>query len=113
MAKASVPLEKLTHTGLRRMLAEMYDLHAGNVTPDLDALRVRLIDRPDLAKAAADQLEVGRGMRERPELLTRIVKAFDELVDESEKRAIKEALAGGADDTAALDLLRRLQGEKK
>lgn len=113
LVRANIPPERVQHTGLRRLLDEMYQLHDTGVSPDLDALRVRLLDRPDLARAASDLESIGRHTKDRPDFLNRIVRAFAEMSSDTEKRAVKEALAAGADDQATLDLLRRIQGEKK
>jgi DNA primase len=110
-AKAGVPLAAVCHPGIHRILTEVYALHDTGVTPDMDAVRVRLIDRPDMVKWAADQLEVGRHMNERPELLKRIVAGFAALIVETEKKALKEQLATSTDDADALALLRRIQGK--
>ncbi len=109
-AAEKVNPETLSHTGLRRMLAELYALQSAGQTPDLDALRVRLIDRPDLATAALDLQFTGRHMTDRPEWLKRVVAAFAEEREKTEKQALKEQLAAGpADDEQAVELLRRLQ----
>ena len=109
-AAASLTPEEISHTGLRRMLAELYALHAAGQVPDMDALRVRLIDRPDLVDAAMKLQFVGRQMTDRPEWLTRILARFAEMGVETEKKALKAQLASGAvDETQALELLRRLQ----
>jgi DNA primase len=113
-AKPHIPLEAIQHTGLRRVLGEMYRLHDTGVTPDMDAVRVQLIDRPDLVDAAVRLQEVGRHARDRPELLAKIVGRFSAQPAEAEKRAVKEALASGpTDEEATLDLLRRIQGGRK
>ena len=111
-AYATVPPETLTHTGLRRMLDELYALHAAGETPDLDALRVRLIDRPDLAESALRLQEVGRSMTERPAWLGRIIDAFARMVEEAAKSDVKREMAAATDDDTALALLKRLQGGK-
>ena len=111
-AYATVPPETLTHTGLRRMLDELYALHAAGDTPDLDALRVRLIDRPDLAESALRLQEVGRSMTERPAWLGRIIDAFARMVEEAAKSDVKREMAAATDDDTALALLKRLQGGK-
>lgn len=109
-AAASLAAEEITHTGLRRLLVELYALHASGQVPDMDALRIRLIDRPDLVDAALRLQFVGRQMNDRPEWLTRIVARFAEMRAEADKSALKARLASGAvDETQAIDLLRRLQ----
>ncbi len=112
-AYATVPPETLTHTGLRRMLDELYALHAAGEPPDLDALRVRLIDRPDLAESALRLQEVGRSMTERPAWLGRIIDAFARMVEEAAKSDVKREMASATDDDTALALLKRLQGGGK
>ncbi len=113
-AREQVPPDTLRHTGLRRMLSELYTLHAEGQPADMDGLRVRLLDRADLLDAAMKLQDVGHKMNERAEWFGRIVGRFAEMRDESAKRAVMEQLAAGtADDQAALDLLRKLQGGRK
>lgn len=101
---------RLTHTGLRRVLVELYTLHNSGERPDLDALRVRLIDRPDLAVAALRLQDVGRHIPERHEWFAKIVRRFAEQRAEVEKRRLKDQLAGGSvDEDAAVELLRQIQ----
>lgn len=110
-AREQVPADTLRHTGLRRMLSELYTLHAEGQPPDMDGLRVKLLDRTDLLEAAQKLQFVGTQITERGEKLGKIVSRFAEMRDESAKRAVKEQLAAGpSDDQAALDLLRKLQG---
>jgi len=111
-AYATVPPDTLTHTGLRRILEELYALHAAGETPDLDALRVRLTDRADLADAAMSLLERGRSMTERPAWLGRIIDAFARTVEEAAKEVVKREMASTTDADATIALLKRLQGTK-
>jgi len=108
-AKANVPVESIAHSGLRRLLAEMYDLQTKGIPPDLDALRVPMNDRKDLLDAADRLLEVGRHMTDRFDWLKRVVATFGELKNDEAKRDVKQALASGTDDDAAVELLRQLQ----
>jgi DNA primase len=113
-AKAGVPSDSITHTGLKRMLVELYALLDRSLSPELDNLRVQLIDRPDLAAVAMDLQEVGRSISDRPLYFKKVVEGFAKQTVEAEKRSLKEQLGGvGTDDAAALDLLRRLQGRSK
>jgi len=92
------------------MLADLYALHSAGQPADLDGLRVRLMDRPDLAEAAIRLQSVGQGMNDRPEWLTRVLDWFDRQREKVEKDALREQLAAGpADDEQAVELLRRLQ----
>lgn len=114
MAETSILPERLMHTGLRRMLTDLYALHRDGHSADLDGLRVRLLDRPDLAEAAMKLEFVGRQMNDRPEWLGKIVKKFAEQETDFEKKAVRTQLdAGSMDDASALDLLRKLQGPAK
>ncbi len=110
MAAGSVSPETLSHTGLRRMLAELYALQSAGQTPDFDALRVRLIDRPDLVEAAMRLQFVGRHTNDRPQYLRQVLDWFAKQRTEAERKSLKEQLAAGADDGQAIELLRRLQG---
>jgi DNA primase len=113
-ARERVPPDTLRHTGLRRMLSELYTLHTDGQPADMDGLRVRLMDRPELFEAAQKLQDVGHKMNERGEWFGRIVSRFAEMRDESEKRVVKQALATGtADEQGQLDLLRRLQAGRK
>ena len=106
----SIAPELLQHSGLRRMLSDLYALHRDGHAADLDGLRVRLLDRPDLAEAAMKLEFVGRHMNDRPEWLGRIVKRFAEQETEFAQKAVQTQLAAGTmDDASALDLLRKLQ----
>ena len=111
VAAGQIEPETLTHTGLRRMLSELYALLRAGQPADLDGLRVRMIDRPDLVTSAQWLQDTGRHMTDRPEWLKRILNWFEENRTKAEKVALKAQLAAGpADDQQAVDLLRRLQG---
>ncbi|MBL8866411.1 MAG: DNA primase [Gemmataceae bacterium] len=109
-AHGKIRPERIAHTGLRRMLVELYALHESGISPELDNLRVRLIDRPDLAAAAMDLQEVGRSISERPIYFHKVVEGFAKVRVDDETRSLKQQLGGAdMDDAAKLDLLRRLQ----
>jgi DNA primase len=107
-AAAAIAPEELAHTGLRRMLGELYAVQAAGGAPDIDALRERLPDRPDLFDAALKLQYVGQHMQDRDQWLGRVLKRFTELKIEAEKRAVAERLKTAEDDEA-VELLRRLQ----
>jgi DNA primase len=113
VAKERIPAETIRHTGIRRMVSELYALHDAGQPTDLDGLRVRMIDRPDLVQAALARQHVGLQSKDRAEKLATVLRRFAEMKVESEMRAVKEALDGVTDDAVAKELLRRLQGEKK
>ena len=107
-ARTQVAAEAVTHTGLRRLLSELYALADAGHPADLDGLRVRLLDRPDLVDAAGRLQDVGRGMTDRPAWLARVLAFFVEQRGEADRRSAKDRLTGGAmgDDETAAVLLR-------
>jgi DNA primase len=109
-AMRSMTADAISHTGLQRMLRELYSLHESGQPADMDALRIRLIDRPDLVEAARQLQHVGRQMIDRPEWLKRILNSFEERRAEGEKAALKARLSSGTmDEAEAIELLRRIQ----
>jgi hypothetical protein len=110
-AQAAIGPADLTHDSLRLMLTGLYDLHDRGTSPDLDGLRVWLLEqgRDDLARKALDLQFKGRQMNERPDWLKRVLAAFVRNRSEAESKALKAQLAAGADDEQAVDILRRLQ----
>ncbi|MFM8271179.1 MAG: DNA primase [Gemmata sp.] len=105
--------EEITHTGIRRIVTEMFAIQAAGMVADLEALRVRLEDRRDLFDAAAYQLQpVGQHMQDREEWLARLLKRFADLKAAAEAREAKEKLSG-ASDAETKELLRRIQLSQK
>lgn len=107
-AVAAVAPDHLTHTGIRRIVAELYALHAAGLVADLDALREKLADRPDLYEAAQQRYFIGQHTQEPAEWLARLFRWFADARTKAEERAVKEQLAA-ADGEQAVELLRRLQ----
>ena len=111
-AAKTISPSRITHSGLKRLLEELYDLYDRGERPDMDALRVRLLDRPDLAKVALDFREVGEKITERAEWFQQILRRFDAEQSEAETRLLKEQLSSGSvDHDQARELLRRLQSQ--
>ena len=75
---------------------------------DLDALRERLFDRPDLYDDACRLHLVGQHMQDRGQWLQRVLQRLQELRLAAERQALKEQLAA-ADAEQAVALLRRWQ----
>lgn len=73
VAATQLAPEQVTHTGLRRIIAELYAAQAAGAVPDLEALRARLHDRPDLFDAAHRLQLVGLHMQDRAEWLSRVL----------------------------------------
>jgi len=102
--------ERLTHSGLRRMLEELYLLQAQGQMPDIDALRVRMLDRPDLVGAAQDLQSRGRHCTERALQLNKVLAWYNEQDELAERKELKQRLtAGNVSEEQSLELLRRLQ----
>ncbi|VTS07920.1 DNA primase [Tuwongella immobilis] len=112
IAAAQLPLEEMTHPGLRRLLEGLYALHAEGETPDLDALRPRL-NHPALATKALELQDVGRTVNDRNAWLTRILAAFTERRTVQTKRQLRDQLAHTTDHQQALDLLKAVQARSK
>jgi DNA primase len=110
-AKADVDPAEIEHPGLRRMLAGLYDLLADGLAPDLDALRLRILDNPRLASKALELQEVGRMHPDRPGWLAQILAMFRERREKRAKLALQSQLTAAPDDAVAIELLRRLQGD--
>jgi len=108
VAAAQLTVQEITHTGLQRILAELYAVHAAGAVADLEALRARLEDRPDLYEAAQKLQFIGQQMQDREEWLQRLLKRFAEMKAQAAARVVKEQLASASEDQAA-ELLRKLQ----
>jgi DNA primase len=108
-AMTAVPADTIEHTGIRRILTELYALASAGDPADMDGLRVRLIDRPDLATAALDNQHIGRGVADRPAYFAKVLAGFAKMLAEAAARAVKEQLSATDDAAAAIDRLRALQ----
>lgn len=108
-AARTIPCEQVTHTGLRRILKEMYALEASGQLADVDAIRERLSDRPDLAEALLRLQDVGTYIQDRQEWLERIIHAFERHSTEREQRSVKRRLAAADNEQTAVELLQQLQ----
>jgi DNA primase len=108
-ARNEVSPEELNHLGLRRLLEGLYDLDEEGVAPDLDALRLRIVDRPLLADHALRMQDVGRMHGDRPAWLKQIFSAFRDRRAKQSSRALQTQLSAVGDHDSAVDLLRKLQ----
>ena len=95
LAAAQFSPDDVTHTGLRRILVEMFAIHAVGGIPDLDALRERLFDRLDLFEVAEKLQFVGHHMQDRErwlsEWLTRFAAAKAKAAADEEKQKLPNA----------------------
>ena len=113
-AAASIPPSELTHDSLRLMLTCLYEMHAEAAPPDLDGLRVKLLERgrDDLARRALDLQFVGRQMTDRPEFLKRNIEGFARKRADAQSKMLKEKLTTASDESEQLELLRQLQARR-
>lgn len=112
-AAAGVTPGDVAHTGIRRMLTEMFDAWGAGQVPDLDVLRERLADRPDLFDSLVTQAEVGRQLEEREKKLQGVIADFKRIKAEVASKAIKAELQGARSEEQEIELLRRLQQTHK
>ena len=109
-AKSKLNLELITHSGLQRILKEMYTLLDRGQMPDLDALRIQLIDRPDLVDAALRLQYVGRQTDDRTKYLNEVFDYFTRQHSDRHRQMAKAQLThDGLDEQQRLDLLRQIQ----
>ncbi len=115
-AAAAIIPEAITHSGLRRILAELYAAQAAGAVPDLDYLRDRLNDRLDLFDAAVNLYNIGQSIRpeERGRWLQKVLDRFEQVKTDTELRILMEQLAAAAGDPAKeMEILRKIQMLKK
>ena len=92
------------------MLGELYSIHAAGLTPDMDLVRERLLDRPDLFEAAEKRRFVGQHMQDAEDHLTRILGWFAKQKTRAEDKALTERLRNDVlEPEQAAELLRQLQ----
>jgi hypothetical protein len=99
---------------IRRVIGEMFALWQTGQVPDLDALRVRLLDDPPLFSKLMDQADIGRKITDRAEQVKRVIGDFARFKVESDEKPLKEKLKSGTfAEEEATDLLRKLQDMAK
>jgi DNA primase len=111
-AKDAIPVDEIEHPGLRRIIHEMYDLVNDGLVPELDTLRMRLIDKPKLADFALRALEVGAKHGDRSAWLMQLIAAFRERSINRDKKHLRSQLQAAGDSSAAMELLKKLQATK-
>jgi DNA primase len=109
LVAAEVAPDQLQHPGLRRLLVELYAIQEEGGVPDLDQMRVRLVDNPPLAEYALKMHDVGRRNPDRPAKLTQLLVEFRKLGLEAEIQELQNQLHAARDHQEAVELLRRLQ----
>ena len=108
-AAAAIAPDEVTHSGLRRLLSELYRSQAAGAVPDLDWLREQLIDRPDLFEWAMKHQFIGQQMQEREQWLSRLLQRFVEMKARSEMSGYTAELKGTTDPVRRVELLRKMQ----
>jgi DNA primase len=108
-AAAAIAPDEMTHSGLRRLLSELYRSQAAGAVPDLDWLREQLIDRPDLFEWAMKHQFIGQQMQDREQWLGRLLSRFAEMKVKSEMNAFSSELKSTTDPEKKVELLRKMQ----
>lgn len=108
-ARVEVGVDDIRHPGLRRMLDELYRLSDDGEEPNLDALRLRIADRPHLADFALRMQEVGHLHKDRAAWLEQILTAFRTRREKQTARELRSQLSAADNHSAAMDVLRQLQ----
>lgn len=108
-ARAEVPPDRIAHAGLRRLLTGLYKLQVSGSVPDLDGLRLLILDNPKLAEAAMRLQEVGGKHPDRPTWLDQILRAFRERDQSREAADLHGKLKAAVDSKQALELLKQIQ----
>ncbi|MFO0938938.1 MAG: DNA primase [Gemmataceae bacterium] len=113
-AKARLQSDDIRNVDAQRMLDELYHLDQSGEPADLDGLRIKLIDRPDLITAAMRLLEIGRTLTDRAKCLDNIIGGFRDRRSQAEVSSIKgELSAAEGDENRQIELLRKLQDRAK
>jgi len=110
IAFEKIPVDEITHPGLRKLVEALYALHQAGEPADLDSLRPRL-NHPALVTKAMEMQDVGRMHSDRPAWLERIIRAFAERRAGGDRLLLRDQLSGASDDQA-MELLKRLQNRQ-
>lgn len=113
-ARNKVAADEIKNPDARRILDELFYLVDAGEPADLDGVRVKLLDRPDLVTAAMRLEEIGRTLTDRALCLDNVVSGFRERRTRAESTSIKGELAAVAgDDDRQKELLQKLQDRSK
>jgi DNA primase len=112
-AKAEVATTEILHPGLSRLLGGLYALYDEGLTPDLDALRLRIVDNPPLAQAAVRLQEVGMKHTDRSAWLRMTVERFGERRKARHNRELMGQLTAATDASQANEIFRKMQSQSK
>ena len=116
-AAAAVPADDFTHPDARRVLSELYAIHAAGRVPDMELLRDWLADRPDLYDRAEQRRFIGEQVKEPDQNLALRLRWFAEQRVLAEEKALMDRLRAGdltpAEQADLRDKLSELKGRKK
>jgi DNA primase len=107
-AAREIQPDDLTHPGLRKLLAGLYQLRAMGEPPELDGLRA-IVPSPALMAWAMDHADVGRHIRDRERRFQQIVDAFRNRREAQDKGLLKNQLTAVSDHDTAIAILRQIQ----
>lgn len=105
--------EDIRTPNVRRVVSEMYGLWALGQVPDLDALRIRLIDDRELFVKLMDQADIGRTYPDRPEKLRKVMADFSRHHSEAAGVAIAQQITEVRDEAETFEIYRKLQAGAK
>jgi DNA primase len=109
-ARRLVQPHQLAHPGLRRVLAEMYALDEHGETFDVDMLRARLVDLPDLAEHLLILQASGQAHADRRSWLEDVLQRLYRRTIDPEVEDLQGRLKGqSGEGPVPIDLLRQLQ----
>jgi DNA primase len=116
-AAAAVSAAEFTHPDARRVLEELYALHAAGLVPDMERLRDRLADRPDLYERAEHRRFIGEQVKEPDQNLALRLRWFAEQRLLAEEKALMDRIrAGGLGPDELIEVrekLNQLRDRKK
>jgi DNA primase len=108
VAAAQVSVSEIAHSGLKKLLQGLYDLHARGEPPELDQLRPLIANAPLIETAMTFQ-EVGRLNKDRATWLEKVLAAFSQRRLKPKQEELQNQLHAASDHTEAVELLRQLQ----
>ncbi|MBX9583413.1 MAG: DNA primase [Gemmataceae bacterium] len=94
-AVAAVSPAEFTHPDARRVLEELYAIHAAGLVPDMERLRDRLADRPDLYDRAEQRRFIGEQVKEPEHNLALRLRWFAEQRLAAEERGLMDRIRAG------------------
>ncbi|MBN9121999.1 MAG: DNA primase [Planctomycetes bacterium] len=109
VAAAEIKPEDIGHTGVRRLVGEMYAVWERGQVPDIEVMRARLEDRPDLFDALVREADVGRDLEDRPKKLQDVIANFRRMKAEAASKEVKAALREALTPEQQVEALRKLQ----